>query len=72
MISQLDEKIAEFTIKTGKEPTNIYLGQNEWDCFMAWEKEFCRYLYPLEGKDIPEYKGKQVFKVNADFHIKVA
>ena len=72
MISQLDEKIAEFMTKTGKEPTNIYLGRTEWNCLMAWAKEYCGYSYPSEGKDIPEYKGKQVFKVDADFHINVA
>ena len=72
MISQLDEKIAEFIEKTGREPTNIYLGQNEWDCLIAWAKENCGYSYPSEGKDILEYRGKQIFKVDADFHIKVA
>jgi hypothetical protein len=66
---EIDNKISEFIGRTGKEPTSIYLGKSEWNYLMGWAKNCCQHSYPLNGKDIPEYKGKQIFQVIADSHL---
>jgi len=66
---EIDNKIIDFQVQTGKRPTNIYLGKQQWDVLMKWAYINCGYFHDAEGRDVPEYQDCRVYKVNVENHV---
>lgn len=72
MPTDIDIEIVNFQIRTGKKPTNIYLGKKQWKELMQWASESYSYAYPKKGIDIPEYRKCKVYKVQVHNHLVIA
>lgn len=71
--NKIKEKVTMFTVDTGKEPVNLYLGRIEMAELIKWAQDN-DYIGPdiahkFEGANRPEVNGLFVYEVNADSHL---
>lgn len=68
---KFNEAIYEFSVETGRTPTKIYLGEEEWGELQVMAKAMTGFIYNQDSYLDPEFMGLKIFLVKTSNHLTV-